>query len=805
MINAEQMQEALALASPSEKIELLRLVEEIEKRKVRDEAQDDFLSFVRSQWPDFISGAHHRRIAKLFEDVAAGKKKRIIINLAPRHTKSEFASFLFPAWFLGKNPKKKVMQVSNTGELAEGFGRKVRNLFETEEYRAIFPDVELRADSKAAGRWNTNHGGDYYATGVGAALAGRGADLCIIDDPHTESEAVSAVFNPGIYDKVYEWFTTGPRQRLQPGGAIIIVQCMAGDTLVLRPDGSEIALRHLRVGDEVATYVAGAVGVSTITNFRSNGVDSIHKIQTQSGRILRANERHPFLVEFNGERKWARLKDLTPGMQLVSLRAAADLHGQKQNPESAAHAKQTTHTTEKTQTRRDERSDTTARTKARHALKKVVASLYTAITCAITTIQNNTGHQEKEGQTRKHGTSAESKRAMDSLLKNTKRCLKFRTDDVLSVESYPEATSELIGEESSVSTIVTTQEKSEGSCVTTAISRLDMEEHQKYLKEPWHTSDFITDQIEAITPDGEEEVFDIEVAHTENFIAEGVVSHNTRWSLRDLTGQIIDHAAKHAKSDQWEVFEFPAILPSGNPLWPEFWSIQELEAIKSEIPAGKWNAQYQQNPTSDETAIIKRADWQIWDKPKPPPIDYIILAMDTAFEAKKSADYSAAVVFGVWTNDEDGGQPNLMLLEAWRDKLEFPELKAKAKELYKEWEPDSVIIEKKASGAPLIYELRRMGIPVQEYTPSRGNDKITRLNAIADIFASGKVWAPDRRWADELIEEVASFPAGRYDDFVDCTSLALARFRAGGFIGTQNDMSDEEYQSGFYRRKAAYY
>jgi len=284
-----------------------------------------------------------------------------------------------------------------------------------------------------------------------------------------------------------------------------------------------------------------------------------------------------------------------------------------------------------------------------------------------------------------------------------------------------------------------------------------------------------------------------------------IIIVQTRWSLRDLTGQIIEHAAKNDKADQWEVFEFPAILPSGNPLWPEFWPLEELEAVRAGIPAGKWNAQYQQNPTSDETAIIKRADWQIWTKDKPPPMDYLIMAMDTAFEAKKSADYSAAVIFGVWTNDEDGGQPNLMLLEAWRDKLEFPDLKQKTKELYKEWEPDSIIIEKKASGAPLIYELRRMGIPVQEYTPSRGNDKITRLNAIADIFASGKVWAPDRRWADELIEEVASFPAGRYDDFVDCCSLAVARFRAGGFVGTQNDMSDEEYQSGFYRRRAAYY
>lgn len=501
-ITPEQLQAALAAASPAEKIKIQRLIEELAKRTRREEAQSDFLAFVRSQWPDFISGSHHRRIAKLFEAVAKGEKKRIIINLAPRHTKSEFASFLFPAWFLGKYPKKKVMQVSNTAELAEGFGRKVRNLLETDEYREIFPEVELRSDSKAAGRWNTNFGGDYYATGVGAALAGRGADIVIIDDPHTEQEALQAQFNPGVYDKVYEWYTTGPRQRLQPGGAIIIVQ--------------------------------------------------------------------------------------------------------------------------------------------------------------------------------------------------------------------------------------------------------------------------------------------------------------TRWSLRDLTGQIIETAAQKEGTDPWEVFEFPAILPSGNPLWPEFWSKEALEAIRAEIPTGKWQAQYQQNPTSDENAIIKRDGWKTWEREKPPAVDYIIMAMDTAFEAKKTADYSAAVFFGVFENDEDGGAPNLILLNAWRDKVEFPELKAKTLELYKEWEPDSIIIEKKASGAPLITELRRMGIPVQEYTPSRGNDKITRLNAISDIFASGKVWAPRKRWAEELIDEVAAFPAGRNDDYVDCVSLALSRFRAGGFVGTQHDKRDED-EWYFRARRASYY
>lgn len=498
------LQTALQVASPTEKLEIERILNELEQRERRERCQKDFLAFVKTQYPDFISGAHHRRIARLFEAVASGEKKRVIINLAPRHSKSLFASYLLPAWFLGNNPKKQVLQVSNTAELAEGFGRQVRNLLDTDEYKTVFPGVELRSDSKSAGRWNTNHNGTYFACGVGAALAGRGADLAIIDDPHTEAEALAAIHNPGIYDKVAEWYTTGIRQRLQPGGAIVVVM--------------------------------------------------------------------------------------------------------------------------------------------------------------------------------------------------------------------------------------------------------------------------------------------------------------TRWSLRDLTAQILDIAAKDSKADQWEVFEFPAILDNGKPLWPEYWNIEELQTVKASIPVGKWNAQYQQAPTSDENALIKRSDWQMWEKDDPPPVDYVIMAMDTAFEAKQSADYSAAVIFGVWTNPEDNNQPNLVLLNAWRGKLEFPELKAKTKELYKEWEPDSVIIEKKASGAPLITELRRSGIPAQEYTPSRGNDKIARLNAIVDIFASGKVWAPRKRWAEELIDEVASFPAGRYDDYVDCCSLALNRFRAGGFIGTQNDIIDEEADKWWYKsRKAAYY
>ena len=209
---------------PSEKQkEILALVEELEEIQEKEQARKEFLPFVKLMWPSFIHGKHHEIMAEAFEKVAAGKLKRLIINMPPRHTKSEFASYLFPAWFLGRYPEKKVIQTAHTAELSVGFGRKVRNLIQNEDFQNIFPGIELSTDSKAAGRWNTNKGGDYFAIGVGGAVTGKGADILIIDDPHSEQEATMGEYNPEVYNKVYEWYTSGPRQRLQPGGAIILV------------------------------------------------------------------------------------------------------------------------------------------------------------------------------------------------------------------------------------------------------------------------------------------------------------------------------------------------------------------------------------------------------------------------------------------------------------------------------------------------------------------------------------------------------------------------------------------------------
>ena len=487
---------------PDQKQEILKLLVELEEAKALENSRDDFLAFVNRVWPAFIGGRHHQTMADAFERVASGKLKRLIINMPPRHTKSEFASYLFPAWFLGKYPEKKVIQTAHTAELAVGFGRKVRNLIDQNDFQEIFPGIELSSDSKAAGRWNTNKKGDYFAIGVGGAVTGKGADVLIIDDPHSEQDAAIGAYNPEVYDKVYEWYTSGPRQRLQPGGAIIVVM--------------------------------------------------------------------------------------------------------------------------------------------------------------------------------------------------------------------------------------------------------------------------------------------------------------TRWSTRDLTGQIIKSATQREGADEWEVIELPAIMPSGDPLWPEFWPKEQLEALKAELPVSKWSAQYQQDPTSEEGALIKREWWREWEHESPPPCEAIIQSWDTAFLKTQRADYSACTTWGVFNHPNDQGEtvPNLILLDAYKEKLEFPELKRAAYEKYWEYEPDQMIVEAKAAGSPLIFELRAMGIPVTEFTPSRGQDKIARVNAVSDLFASGVVWAPPTRWAEEVIEECAAFPAGEHDDLVDSTTQALLRFRQGGWIRSVMDDWDDEP---IYKRPVEYY
>jgi len=454
------------------------------ERQKESLVNDDFLTFVKHVWPDFIQGSHHKVVADKFNKLAEGKIKRLIINMPPRHTKSEFASYLLPAWMVGKNPKLKIIQSTNTTELSIRFGRKAKFLLDSPEYQEVF-QTRLKEDSQAAGKWETQQGGEYYASGVGSAITGRGADLLIIDDPHSEQDAM----NMAAMDRTYEWYTSGPRQRLQPGGAIVVVM--------------------------------------------------------------------------------------------------------------------------------------------------------------------------------------------------------------------------------------------------------------------------------------------------------------TRWNEKDLTGRLL-HAQSETRADQWEVVEFPAILPSKEALWPEYWDTDALKKVKASIGIQKWNAQYMQDPTSEEGAIIKREWWRDWDDDKMPKIQHIIQSYDTAFMKTEKADYSAITTWGIFEKDEDSG-PMLILVDSTKGRYEFPELRRVAMDQYGYWQPETVIIESKASGLPLTYELRKMGIPVINFSPSKGNDKHSRVNAVSPLFESGRIWAPKHmEFAKEVIEECAAFPYGDYDDLVDSMTQAVMRFRQGGLLRHPEDYKDKK-------------
>ena len=474
--------EEIKKLQPDAKRQYVKYALKLAEKKKGSHVYSNFLNFVKHVWPQFIEGSHHKIIAEKFNDIANGKIKRLIINMPPRHTKSEFASNLLPAWMVGRKPDLKIIQTTHTTELAIRFGRKAKTLIDSPEYQQIFK-TRLREDSQAAGKWETEQGGEYYAAGVGSAITGRGADLLIIDDPHSEQDALNAA----ALEKAYEWYTSGPRQHLQPGGAIVVVM--------------------------------------------------------------------------------------------------------------------------------------------------------------------------------------------------------------------------------------------------------------------------------------------------------------TRWSTKDLTGALMK-SQKEIKSDKWEVIEFPAIMPSGEPVWPEFWKLEELEGVKASLSVPKWNAQWMQDPTSEEGSIIKRDWWKVWEKDDIPPLKHVIQSYDTAFLKKETADYSAITTWGVFYPNDDSG-PNLILLDALKDRYEFPELRRVALEQYQYWKPETVVIESKASGLPLTYELRKMGIPVVNFSPSKGQDKHARVNAVAPLFESGVIWAPEEKYAEEVIEECAAFPYGDHDDLVDSTTQAVMRFRQGGFVQHPEDYKEE--------------
>ena len=795
----------LSTMPAAEKLALLDELELLEKKKKLQDCRDDFLKFCAYMYPDWKEGPHHRYMKGPLHNVKDGVELRLTVSMPPRFGKSETIAYLFVAWYLGHLPHHHIMMATHTASLSADFGRKVRNLIDTDKYRSIFPATIVSRDKSAADNWTTTSGGKYLAIGIGANVAGHGAHLLIADDLVSEQAMLA---NPDTaFDNAWTYMQVGPLQRLMPGGRIVMIGCMTAETSVLMADGSEKEIQHIQVGDSVATYDAGTVTASRITNWIEHPSDFVYKIKTSSGIIVRANKRHPFLVDRNGARSWVRVRDLKVGDYLVKVVQPQGV-GDHIKPEDCAASATNASCASKDAPEPSAETGTGGSGRALSAQPRSAESLCLQKGCVKVVTARKYGVTEHTASLLSKSAKATSSTGMAFLQKLLTLCSKVKAAVVQSASALrPKRTQGLDKSQNYTLITATTPIRLDGSCVTTATWQSDMQEQKAYCSKQQDTYDTAPDVIVEIVEDGFEPVFDMEVERTENFIANGVVSHNTRWGKKDPIGRALSWAEQNPAALPWHEIRFPAILPSGKSLWPAQWPVDQLLAKKAGMQPQYWSAQYMQEPTSEEGALIKRDWWKMWEKDDPPDMEFVLQVWDTAHETKSNNDFSACTTWGVWYNEETH-RHELMLLNAVKDRWEFPQLKEKVLEHYKEWEPECLLVEKKAAGAPLIQELRQMDIIVEEYSPSRGavgvsNDKRARVNSIAPMFFDGIVWAPDFRWAHEVMNECAEFPNGEHDDYTDTVTMALGRYRRGGFISLKSDRRDEPTERGY--RRAAYY
>lgn len=796
----------------SEKVALLEQIEASEVASARAAARTDFLIFCHRVYPGFKEGPHHRHLKPLLHDMARDDydhrknkapthAKRMTVSMAPRMGKSETIAYLYVAWYLGHNPSHQIIMGTHTEELSSGFGRKVRDLLDTAEYRAIFPETQVSKDKSAAGNWTTTAKGVYLALGINSSAAGKGAHLFVADDLVSE-QAVLA--NPDeAFEKAWTFLQVGPLQRLMPGGRIIMIGCMTAETRVLMADGSEKELQHIEVGDAIATYDAGKIATSRVTNWIKHHSDFVYKIKTTSGRIVRANERHPFLVDRDGGRTWVRVRDLKVGDCLVEAAPPADVCAPSKQKGCASCVTDVC-CVPKGGLAVAERANGENGAGWSALLPAAVSpsSVRGFVTAAMARLRGVLGSIASR---KRRNALATSNTGTDFLQRSTTHCMLRKGGAAPSAGGpLPQKTQGPAASRSYTSTTATTPRAS-GDCSATTATLRSVTPEQKACCLPLPSTYVATTAaIVEIVKDGFEPVFDMEVARTENFIANGVVSHNTRWGRKDPIGRAVQWARENEDALPWHEIKFPAVMeveregvPTLVSLWPEQWPLEELLAKKSGMQPQFWNAQYLQEPTNEEGSIIKREWWHIWPHDEPPECEFTIQTWDTAHDTKSTNDYSACQTWGVFFLESEQRYA-LILLNAFHKRMEFPDLKARAKQEHEEWKPDALVIEKKAAGAPLIQELRRMGLFIEEVSPSRGTnlvskDKRARLNAIAPVFQDGAVWVPDKRWAREVIELCAEFPNGEFDDPVDCVEMAVSRFRRGNFVRlTTDDNSDND-------------
>lgn len=803
-----------------EQEEILKLVDAYDHQKSIEECRTNFLAFARKMWhvvegAEYIEGRHHRKLAEVLDRVAEGKSKRVAISLPPRHTKSCFVSKLFPAYLIGRNASSKIIQACNVKNLADGFGSAVRSLLMDPLYQEIFPQTVMDKSSTAKGDWATTKSGKYYAVGVGGTMTGQGAD-CLSGETLIETDA-GIIRIDSLHELVDKPLvlsfdhTTGKKvwskvlaSRVIENAETYTVRTTLGrklvgtaDHRVFVRDKGYTQIGALCVGDRVlVSHADMGEGLSGQSGFSVSR--DVQNLQRPFCEIASRFEQSR-TQRFEGSVLFAPLRpSRSCNQEQAQVRDVRNSCAEKDQSVLSALSNSTKSRIAKI------RSDILQSLRSRISGSKFKTRVLRSGMCGQSAQPSNVGCGKLTFQECVKSIGLVFQIASDY----------FRARQLQMCGLRPAGEESPAREDGAEYPAYPPPERESGRQPSRELGDALSEMPQQAPQEIWDTV-----SVAAEVRGWREPVYDIQVEGTSNFFAGSILVHNcailddlhdereaviglvrpeiydstfdwyksgprqrlqpggaiiivmTRWSKRDVIGQIL----ADDKDGEWEVVEFPAILPSGNPLWPEFWSLEELLKVKANIGTMRWNAQYMQKPTAVELALVKPGDWKPWSGPKgehidPPRCTFVVQSWDTAHSAKKHANPSACTTWGIAEVDK---RPAIVLLHAWQDRVEFPDLKAKAKEMYKEWKPDAVIIESQASGRPLISEMRVSGIPAIEFKAQSGVDKITRVNAVTDLFTSGFIYYVPSHDTNDVITQFAEFPAGALDDLVDSSTAAL--------------------------------
>jgi predicted phage terminase large subunit-like protein len=694
----------------------------------RRQASQRLAAFIEYVDLGFVPAKHHLLLIEHLEAVEKGEIDRLMVLMPPGSAKSTYASVLFPPWFMGRNPKASLIGASHTTDFAEKLSRRARNVVDLKRYRNVFGFGVSQA-SQAAGNWETQSGAEFYAAGVGSTIAGRRADLGLIDDPVRSREDADS---DHVRQKHWDWYVHDFIPRLKPKARQILIQCMVGSTMVLMADGSEKELRRIRVGDRIATYKNGALSTSTVLNWANQGPDKCFAIRMKSGIVVKANERHPFLVNKGGACEWIRLRDLNVGDRVVRAFGAngAALH---------AHSR-------------------AARLKQKRG----------AIAIPITTRSDGQPENVPHLPIPNLAVLPICDIAMASTAMNMTHFFSNKTESAPFASSHRQRMSERIGAASSVWTMITSVVGRAAFYAMTVISQSVMQRQKKFFSEPLNIYAITHDEIEEISYADCEDVFDIQVAETENFIANGLVSHNTRWHEDDLGGRILER-----EGARWTVVKLPMVAVASDPLdrkpgerlWPEWFTEEMVEQAKLDPRA--WNALYQQNPIPEEGDYFQRDDFN--DYLELPQQIHYYGASDYATQ-EGAGDYTEHGIFGLDFNSD------LYARDWWRGQEKSDVWIERQCDLILQYKPliwfgESGPI-RRAIEPFLRKRMQERGALCRlEWLPSIA-DKVVRARAIQARCAMGKVFLPKSApWKADLMSQLMRFPAGKYDDGVDVLSL----------------------------------